>query len=811
MSDPYLLDPRFLIAEYLFNDDNEGERPISGRTFEDSATATDGEAQTGTNVGSANTLNGPDVLDLDGVDDAVLIAPSEAFQIDQGALSLDFVQNTQVGRAPDTLISRDSKNFDDGGHLTIQATRDGAVTVRHQTDAKSETFKTPDDFFAVGDEVHVFYQWDNEGEDGLFVVQNLTTGAEYREEIDAALTINMGPDFNEPWTIGASQAGSGDNSADNLRDFFDGQIDNVRIYDVGSAGPAPDGIVSGTGAADLIDAAYTGDPEGDLIDAGDALLPGEGPDDDIVLAGAGDDTVKSGAGDDDIFAGAGDDLVEAGPGDDILRGEGGNDTLIGGEGADAITGEDGADVIIAGVAGSPDLGFPDPADGDPDPENDKDTVDGGAGDDTITTGDDADVIFGGAGEDVIDGGIDADTIDGGADDDRIFGGEGSDEILGGGGDDVIFAGADPDAPNSIDITDADTGGASPDPVPQNDRDFVDGGAGDDTIFGADDDDTLLGGTGDDFLDGGIDDDSLEGGAGADVLLGGQGNDTLEGGNDGARDEAFGGDDRDVFSGFGSGDVVDGGAGGDDFDVLDLTGSVTDPGGSLEVTFTSADKEDGFVEYFDEDGVKTGQLDFEEIENVVVCFTPGALIATPRGARTVESLRPGDRVITRDNGIQEIAWTGARTLTSTELALAAEMRPVLIRAGALGHGLPERDMVVSPQHRVLVASDKAQLFFEEREVLAAAKHLVGMEGVSRLGVGETTYVHFMCENHEVVLANGAWTETFQPGDYTLGSMGHAARDEIFALFPELRTDAGLMDYVAARRSLKRHEAALLFAG
>ena len=67
---------------------------------------------------------------------------------------------------------------------------------------------------------------------------------------------------------------------------------------------------------------------------------------------------------------------------------------------------------------------------------------------------------------------------------------------------------------------------------------------------------------------------------------------------------------------------------------------------------------------------------------------------------------------------------------------------------------------------------------------------------------------MFDRHEVVLSNGAWTESFQPGDYTLKGMGNAQRKEIFELFPELKTEAGLEDYTAARRTLKRHEAQLL---
>ncbi len=140
--------------------------------------------------------------------------------------------------------------------------------------------------------------------------------------------------------------------------------------------------------------------------------------------------------------------------------------------------------------------------------------------------------------------------------------------------------------------------------------------------------------------------------------------------------------------------------------------------------------------------------------------------------------------------------------------AAHLQPILIRQGALGNGLPERDMMVSPNHRVLVANDKTALYFEESEVLVAAKHLTGLDGVDVVDIAGVTYIHFMFDQHEVVLSDGAWTESFQPGDQSLKGIGNAQRNEIFELFPELQTREGLEEYHAARRSLKKHEALLL---
>lgn len=130
-----------------------------------------------------------------------------------------------------------------------------------------------------------------------------------------------------------------------------------------------------------------------------------------------------------------------------------------------------------------------------------------------------------------------------------------------------------------------------------------------------------------------------------------------------------------------------------------------------------------------------------------------MIATAKGQVRVEDLQPGDRVITRDNGLQEIAWVGQKTLTQKDFIARPELKPVLIKAGSLGQNIPERDMMVSPNHRMLIADKGASMYFDEPEVLAAAKHFVGKEGICHVDVSQTSYIHFMFERHEVVLSDG----------------------------------------------------------
>ncbi|MCF1709980.1 Hint domain-containing protein [Tabrizicola sp. J26] len=184
-----------------------------------------------------------------------------------------------------------------------------------------------------------------------------------------------------------------------------------------------------------------------------------------------------------------------------------------------------------------------------------------------------------------------------------------------------------------------------------------------------------------------------------------------------------------------------------------------------------------------------------------------MIETAQGSVAVEALKPGDMVWTRDHGLQPLRWIGGKTLNREQLAEQPELAPVRIKAGALGRGQPLRDMMVSPQHRVLIAGSRAELLFGEDELLVAAIHLVGQPGITRVEGRPVRYVHLMFDRHEIVLSDGLWTESFQPGDRTLAGMDAGQRAELDALFPGITT--GRL-FPAARRALKSHEVRVLFA-
>ncbi len=195
-------------------------------------------------------------------------------------------------------------------------------------------------------------------------------------------------------------------------------------------------------------------------------------------------------------------------------------------------------------------------------------------------------------------------------------------------------------------------------------------------------------------------------------------------------------------------------------------------------------------------------------NGVICFTPGTRIATPQGPRRIEELREGDQVQTRDNGAQQIQWIGSRRMTGARLFAMPKLRPIRIRAGALGIERPDEELVVSPEHRMLVRGATARALFNESEVLVAARDLVnGSTIATDTMLREVTYVHLLLPCHEVIWANGVETESFHPAHAALDALSPDDRKRLFEREPELAYDPHGYG-PEARRNLTASEAAIL---
>ena len=381
----------------------------------------------------------------------------------------------------------------------------------------------------------------------------------------------------------------------------------------------------------------------------------------------------------------------------------------------------------------------------------------------------------------------SEVIVGAGSDNEIFGLGGNDSIISGAGDDIIRG-------DSGGITGKAGKAGKAGKVGKAGDDIIDGGAGDDIIYG----------------DGG--DDIITGGSGADTLYG----DWTEAGPGSGKGETTGDDTFLIKNiGDGYGDTVYGGTNGGtsgksgkagkgtDNDTLDLTGST---GAGVTVTVaTTTDSDgngfDGVATWTDIDSNILGTLDFENIENLIVpCFTRGAEVATEKGIKLIEDLVVGDRIMTRDNGMQELLWVGSTTVPAIN-----DHSPIQFRAGSLRN---ERELLVSPQHRILINGPEASLLYGEGEVFVAAKYLVNDVSIRRKDGGLVEYFHLLFESHEVVYVDGVWSESFHPGGEMIGRLARESQSEILALFPELSGNFAITNKPLARVALREFEARLL---
>jgi hypothetical protein len=198
----------------------------------------------------------------------------------------------------------------------------------------------------------------------------------------------------------------------------------------------------------------------------------------------------------------------------------------------------------------------------------------------------------------------------------------------------------------------------------------------------------------------------------------------------------------------------------------------------------------------------------EMPGGVICFATGTMIRTQDGARRVEDLGEGDLIQTKDDGLQPVLWAGRRRMSGARLYAMPELRPVRIRAGALNDDEPESDLLVSPNHRILIKGPAAKLLFNTDEVLVSARDLINDGTVmTDHKLREVTYVHLLLDNHQIVWANGVQSESFHPANMSLDAIDGRQRERLFAALPDIAADVhSYGDY--ARRNLSASEAAIL---
>jgi hypothetical protein len=197
--------------------------------------------------------------------------------------------------------------------------------------------------------------------------------------------------------------------------------------------------------------------------------------------------------------------------------------------------------------------------------------------------------------------------------------------------------------------------------------------------------------------------------------------------------------------------------------------------------------------------------------VITCFAKGTMIQTTNGPLPVETLAIGDKIMCGDGTSRRIRWFSERYISEDEMLENPDFRPICIRKDALGDNVPNQDLVVSPQHRVLLSDWRAELLFGAAEVLVPAVHLADDKNITRdHQAKDVTYYHFMFDEHQTVWSNGLESESFFPGDTAINGVEDDARCELYRLFPELEDNP--TTYGATYRpTLKAHEVMSMMGG
>ena len=220
---------------------------------------------------------------------------------------------------------------------------------------------------------------------------------------------------------------------------------------------------------------------------------------------------------------------------------------------------------------------------------------------------------------------------------------------------------------------------------------------------------------------------------------------------------------------------------DPTDIIDLQGAFNryvDPDNPDEYTFDyiGSDGQTYSATLFAKDG---GEKDFTANPSpIIICFARGTEIKTYEGVRAIETLRVDDLVHTIDAGYVPVKWLGQSDVSASEMQRWTNLMPVRVKPNAFGPGRPTKDVVLSPNHRVLVTGARAELHFGEDEVLVPIKALInGVTIQQEAACSGISYFHLLLDGHHIVDTCGLMSESLFLGDQSMLAMSERADQDL----------------------------------
>ncbi len=196
-------------------------------------------------------------------------------------------------------------------------------------------------------------------------------------------------------------------------------------------------------------------------------------------------------------------------------------------------------------------------------------------------------------------------------------------------------------------------------------------------------------------------------------------------------------------------------------------------------------------------------------SVAVCFGQGTRIATPTGDRLVESIESGDLVLNHLGQQVPVLWVAKRHISNAEMHSTPALAPILIKAGSLGCNLPDADLTLSKQHRILLSHPDHSLAFDCPDILMPAAYLPREIATVKPAKDGVTYYHLLFARHEIVISNGLMSESFQPGIVSINGLSLAARHSFVTRFDASSRDR-FFNRPDAAYSVRKFEAPLVKA-
>jgi Ca2+-binding RTX toxin-like protein/glycosyltransferase involved in cell wall biosynthesis len=401
-----------------------------------------------------------------------------------------------------------------------------------------------------------------------------------------------------------------------------------------------------------------------------------------------------------------------------------------------------------------------------------------------------DIIYGLSGDRLL--GLDGNNVlHGGGGNDSLYGGPGSDTLYGGAGGDTFYVQSTTTniiegfnvhantvissvsftAPTNVYTLQVYGPGLTATANDQGDTLFGDG------TYGT----TLIGGAGSDYIVGGTGDDLIEGGTGPDLMYGGGGADTFVfkaltdapvGGNLTTIGDFTQGQDKIDLSGIKT-------TGSDPGQPLTFIGSAPFTGQAGQVNEITSGTNTILEGDVNGDGIADFQIQLYgnytlQASDLVLaspaCYCIGTRILTDLGEVAVEDLSIGDRVMTVSGETKPVKWIGRRSYVGWLAAGNPKVMPICLKAGSLADGVPGRDLWISSEHAMFI----------DGALVPAGLLVNGHSIVKAASVEEIHYFHIELEQHDVILAEGAWSESFV--DDNSRGMFHNAPD-YYALHPD----------------------------